>query len=50
MDTSGKVVIEPQFDQATAFYNGRSKVHINGQEHYIDHAGTYIDHAGTIIW
>jgi hypothetical protein len=42
MNTSGKVVIEPQFDQATAFYNGRSKVHINGQEHYIDRTGKII--------
>jgi WG containing repeat len=42
MDTTGKVIITPQFDQATAFYSGRSKVRINGKEHYIDRTGTII--------
>lgn len=42
LNPSGQIVIEAKFEQATSFYNGRSKVRFNGKEHYIDRTGKVV--------
>ena len=42
LDESGKVVIEPQFDNAGDFDSGLAQVEVQGRLGYIDHTGKYV--------
>lgn len=42
IDTSGRVVIEPQFDGAWSFSEGLASVEVNGKRGYIDKSGRVV--------
>lgn len=42
VDTAGAEVIQPQFDEATAFKEGRAAVRIDSLWGYVDQAGKYV--------
>lgn len=41
IDTTGRVIIEPQFDKAEAFSDGLAKVIVDGKKGYIDKTGKF---------
>jgi hypothetical protein len=42
IDKSGKIVINPQFDEAMAFADGLARVKVGHKTGYINTAGKYI--------
>ena len=42
IDKAGKIVINPQFDDAMSFTNGMSRVRLSGKTGYIGPDGKYI--------
>lgn len=45
-DTAGNVVVEPQFDEAEDFREGRAEVSVNGRMGLIDKSGRFVIPAG----
>jgi len=42
IDKTGQIVINPQFDWASSFFEGLARVWIGGKSGYIDKAGEYV--------
>jgi hypothetical protein len=42
VDKSGRIVISPQFDEASDFVNGLAKVRMGRAYGYVDKAGKYV--------
>jgi hypothetical protein len=42
VDKSGKLVINPQFDEAMSFANGLARVKMGGRTGYINATGKYV--------
>lgn len=50
IDKTGKFVIEPKFDSATVFYDGRARVGISGHSFLIDKRGIKAEPNNEFVW